>query len=198
MPIGDAARHHVLCSDAPHRGHLVHSRIRLHRHTVTWGIPGHPGRDGRARPRVGPPDRRVLVVTGDGEILMGLGALATIGVQRPQSLSIAVFDNGRYGETGMQASHTDAAVSLPAVACACGIEHAFDITNEPALREFSTLIAQRAGDALRARRDHRRRHAARGAATGRSAAQDPLFAGPLVLRLDFSVQLLSGAESIDF
>ena len=52
------------------------------------------------------PDRRVLVVTGDGEMLMGLGALATIGVQRPPNLAIAVFDNGRYGETGMQASHT--------------------------------------------------------------------------------------------
>jgi hypothetical protein len=71
---------------------------------------------------------------------MELGALATIGVQRPQNLSIAVFDSGRYGETGMQASHTDAAVSLPAVACACGIEQAFDITNEPALRAFSTLM----------------------------------------------------------
>ena len=102
MPIGAAAWHHVLCSDARYRGHPVHSRIRLHRHVVTRGVPGHPGRDGRARPRVGPPDRRVLVVTGDGEILFGLGALATIGVQRPQKLSIAVFDNGRYGETGMQ------------------------------------------------------------------------------------------------
>ena len=49
------------------------------------------------------PERRILVVTGDGEMLMGLGALATIGVQRPPNLAIAVFDNGRYGETGMQA-----------------------------------------------------------------------------------------------
>jgi len=62
----------------------------------------------------------------------GVGALATIGVRRPQNLSIAVFDNGRYGETGMQAGQP--AFSLPAVACACGIEHAFDITNEPAPR----------------------------------------------------------------
>jgi hypothetical protein len=129
---------------------------------------------------------------------MELGALATIGVQRPQNLSIAVFDSGRYGETGMQAGHTDAAVSLPAVACACGIEQALDITNEQALREFSTLMHSARGDALCACRDHRRRHAARAAATGRSPAQDPLFAAPLVLRLDFSVQLLSGSESTDF
>ena len=52
------------------------------------------------------PDRRVLVVTGDGEMLMGMGALATIGVERPPNLAIVVFDNGSYGETGMQASHT--------------------------------------------------------------------------------------------
>jgi hypothetical protein len=89
------------------------------------------------------PAHRVLVVTGDGEMLMGLGALATIGVQRPQNLAIAVFDNGRYGETGVQTRHTDAAVSLPAVARVCGIEQAFDIANEPALREFSRLMYAR-------------------------------------------------------
>src|SRR5437660_6495144 len=62
------------------------------------------------------PDRRVLVVTGDGEMLMGLGSLATIGVQRPPNLAIAVFDNRHYAETGMQPSHTDAGVSLCGVA----------------------------------------------------------------------------------
>ena len=49
------------------------------------------------------PARRVLVMTGDGELLMGLGSLATIAVQRPPNLAIVVFDNERYGETGMQA-----------------------------------------------------------------------------------------------
>jgi hypothetical protein len=105
---------------------------------------------------------------------MGLGALATIGVQRPQSLSIAVFDNGRYGETGMQEGHTDAAVSLPAVACACSIEQAFDIANQPALREFSTLIHSARATLFARVADYRRRHAARAAASGRDAAQDPL------------------------
>jgi thiamine pyrophosphate-dependent acetolactate synthase large subunit-like protein len=86
------------------------------------------------------PDRRVLVVTGDGEMLMGLGSLATIGVQRPQNLAIAVFDNGRYGETGMQASHTDSAVNLTGVARACGIERVFDITDEATLQRFAELV----------------------------------------------------------
>ena len=86
------------------------------------------------------PDRRVLVVTGDGEMLMGLGSLATIGVQRPPNLAIAVFDNGRYGETGMQASHTDRAVNLTGVARACGIEQVFDITDEATLRRLAELV----------------------------------------------------------
>lgn len=65
------------------------------------------------------PARRVLVITGDGEMLMGLGSLATIGVQNPGNLAIAVIDNERYGETGMQATHTAHGVDLAAVALAC-------------------------------------------------------------------------------
>ena len=86
------------------------------------------------------PDCRVLVVTGDGEMLMGLGSLATIGVQRPPNLAIAVFDNGHYGETGMQASHTAAGVGLTGIARACGFERAFDITDESGVREFSAHL----------------------------------------------------------
>jgi thiamine pyrophosphate-dependent acetolactate synthase large subunit-like protein len=90
------------------------------------------------------PDRRVLVVTGDGEMLMGLGALATIGVQRPPNLAIAVFDNGHYGETGMQASHTAEGVSLVEVARACGLMEIFDINDEVGLREFAAQLANSA------------------------------------------------------
>lgn len=86
------------------------------------------------------PERPVLVVTGDGEMLMGLSALATIGALRPRNLAIAVFDNARYGETGMQASHTQESTSLAAVARACGIEKAFDIADETALRDFSRRL----------------------------------------------------------
>ena len=72
------------------------------------------GRDGwrgddRARSCAGEANARVAVITGDGEMLMGLGSLATIGVQKPANLAIVVFDNGLYGETGMQPSHTTAA-----------------------------------------------------------------------------------------
>jgi thiamine pyrophosphate-dependent acetolactate synthase large subunit-like protein len=68
------------------------------------------------------PKRNVLVITGDGEMLMSLGALATIAVERPPNLTIAVLDNERYGETGMQKTHTAGGVDLAAMALAAGIK----------------------------------------------------------------------------
>ena len=65
------------------------------------------------------PERRVAVITGDGDMLMGLGSLATIGAKQPRNLAIIVLDNGSYGETGMQPSHTAAGIDLVAVARAC-------------------------------------------------------------------------------
>jgi thiamine pyrophosphate-dependent acetolactate synthase large subunit-like protein len=67
------------------------------------------------------PDRTVLVVTGDGEQLMGLGGLATIAVAKPRNLVISVIDNGHFGETGMQRSHTGLGLDIAAVARACGL-----------------------------------------------------------------------------
>jgi thiamine pyrophosphate-dependent acetolactate synthase large subunit-like protein len=86
------------------------------------------------------PDRQVLVVTGDGEILMGLGGLATIGMQLPPNLAIVVFDNGRYAETGMQPTHTDTAVSLTGVARSCGIPAVLDISDEATLAAFARTL----------------------------------------------------------
>jgi thiamine pyrophosphate-dependent acetolactate synthase large subunit-like protein len=64
--------------------------------------------------------RRVVVVTGDGEMLMGLGSLATIAVDAPRNLAIVVLDNEHYGETGMQPAHTGRGVDLAAIARAAG------------------------------------------------------------------------------
>ena len=66
------------------------------------------------------PSKHVLVITGDGELLMALGGLATIGAAKPGNLDIVVLDNESYGETGMQASHTGHGVDLAKVAEACG------------------------------------------------------------------------------
>ena len=75
------------------------------------------------------PDRAVAVITGDGEMLMGLGSLATIGVKQPKNLSIIVLDNAHYGETGMQPSHTKAGIDLVAVAKACRFANAALVTD---------------------------------------------------------------------
>ena len=68
------------------------------------------------------PTRRVLVATGDGEMLMGLGALATIAVQRPKNLALVVIDNERYAETGLQETHTAHGCDLAGVASAAGFQ----------------------------------------------------------------------------
>ncbi|MCC6780396.1 MAG: thiamine pyrophosphate-binding protein [Hyphomicrobiales bacterium] len=68
------------------------------------------------------PDKRVLVVTGDGELLMSIGALATIAVVNPSNLAILCVDNGHYGETGWQRSHTSLGVDLEKIAIGAGIK----------------------------------------------------------------------------
>jgi thiamine pyrophosphate-dependent acetolactate synthase large subunit-like protein len=67
------------------------------------------------------PDLPVVVITGDGELLMGMGSLATVGLQAPKNLSIVVLDNEVYGETGGQASHTAGNVDFVGIAKSCGI-----------------------------------------------------------------------------
>jgi thiamine pyrophosphate-dependent acetolactate synthase large subunit-like protein len=74
------------------------------------------------------PERRVVVFTGDGEMLMALGSLSTIAVARPQNLSLVVLDNELYGETGAQATHTASGVDLAGVALACGFPKAVTLT----------------------------------------------------------------------
>ncbi len=86
------------------------------------------------------PKLRVAVITGDGEMLMGMGSLATIGVQQPANLAVIVFDNAHYGETGMQASHTGGGVDLIGVAKACGIADTLAVTDEKGLQDLSARL----------------------------------------------------------
>jgi thiamine pyrophosphate-dependent acetolactate synthase large subunit-like protein len=86
------------------------------------------------------PAKRVAVITGDGEMLMGMGSLATIGIQRPRNLAIVVFDNGVYGETGMQPSHTQSGVDLISVAGACGIATCLDVRDQAGLRDLGQRL----------------------------------------------------------
>jgi len=83
--------------------------------------------------------RRVLVITGDGEMLMGLGGLATMAVQKPSNLTICIIDNQRYGETGMQETHTEFGVDLPAMARGAGIAETAMVHTS---KELDEAIAQ--------------------------------------------------------
>jgi thiamine pyrophosphate-dependent acetolactate synthase large subunit-like protein len=83
------------------------------------------------------PKLPVLVITGDGEMLMGMGSLATIGLQKPANLSIVVLDNECYGETGGQTSHTSAAADLVGVARACGIADSRSISTMAEVNSFA-------------------------------------------------------------
>ena len=91
------------------------------------------------------PRRRVLVVTGDGEMLMGLGSLATIGVQKPANLSVIVIDNERYGETGMQETHTASGVDLTLVARGVGFRQARLVTDRKGVEGLHRMVHGEAG-----------------------------------------------------
>jgi thiamine pyrophosphate-dependent acetolactate synthase large subunit-like protein len=102
-----------------------------------WGAMGSAAMIGLGL-AIAQPERPVLVLTGDGEQLMGLGSLATIGVQRPPNLAVAVLDNEHYGETGMQQTATAAGVDLAAIAAGCGFarsEVIRDMAGVEALRQ---------------------------------------------------------------
>jgi thiamine pyrophosphate-dependent acetolactate synthase large subunit-like protein len=128
------------------------------------------------------PARRILVVTGDGEMLMGLGALATIAAKQPRNVAIAVLDNERYGETGMQRTHTAAGVSLAEIARAAGFPTTATVRTGRELDEAKTQLRAGEGPVL--------------AAIKVSPAKDPLvlpsWDGPL-LKTRFR-QALLGAK----
>jgi thiamine pyrophosphate-dependent acetolactate synthase large subunit-like protein len=90
------------------------------------------------------PDKRVLVITGDGELLMNLGALATIAVMNPANLSIVCVDNGHYGETGYQKSHTSLGVDLEKIAIGSGIKMTRTIRSGAEIADGARLL--RAGN----------------------------------------------------
>jgi thiamine pyrophosphate-dependent acetolactate synthase large subunit-like protein len=91
------------------------------------------------------PKRRVLVVTGDGEMPMNVGSLATIAVEAPRNLTIAVLDNERFGETGMQKTHTASGVDLAAMAVAAGIRTSRIVRTMAEVSEIRDLAHQGSG-----------------------------------------------------
>jgi thiamine pyrophosphate-dependent acetolactate synthase large subunit-like protein len=88
------------------------------------------------------PDKRVLVVTGDGDLLMNVGALATIAVIDPPNLAIVCVDNGHYGETGWQKSHTSLGVDLEKMAVGAGIKRTRTVAVEADVADGARLLRE--------------------------------------------------------
>ncbi len=94
------------------------------------------------------PDKSVVVITGDGEQLMGIGSLGTIGAKQPKNLTIVVLDNGHFGETGMQRSHSSLGTSLAGVAREFGIGNAFTVDHVDGVDRIAGLARERGGCAF--------------------------------------------------
>jgi len=94
------------------------------------------------------PGRRVLVVTGDGDMLMGMGSLATIATARPENLAIVVLDNESFGETGMQPTHTASGVDLAGVAQANGFGTVLRVADEAELQRALPTVRSAPGPLL--------------------------------------------------
>lgn len=87
------------------------------------------------------PKKSVIVVTGDGEQLMGLGGLVTIATHAPENLTVVVLDNGHYGETGMQPSHTGRGLKLEAVADSMGFDEALRLDSMDQVKAYAPTLA---------------------------------------------------------
>lgn len=91
------------------------------------------------------PDRKVLVACGDGELLMNIGALATVSVLNPPNLRILCVDNGHYGETGYQKSHTCLGVDLEQMAIGAGIKATCSVEKEADLAKGAKMLRESNG-----------------------------------------------------
>jgi len=109
------------------------------RNYYLWGAMGGAAMVGFGLAMALPKDK-VLVLTGDGEMLMAMGALATIAVKAPKNLTIAILDNGHYGETGMQMSHAGHGIELNKVAESVGFDWTSRITNMDGILDFRSRI----------------------------------------------------------
>jgi phosphonopyruvate decarboxylase len=94
------------------------------------------------------PDRKVMVVTGDGELLMNVGALATVAVMNPANLSILCVDNGHYGETGYQKSHTSLGVDLEKMAIGAGIKATATVESEGQIAQGARILRESNGSSF--------------------------------------------------
>ena len=112
-------------------------------HFYLWGAMGGAASLGLGL-ALAQPGKSVIVITGDGEQLMGIGSLGTIGARQPGNLTIVVLDNGHFGETGMQLSHSSLGTNLVAVAKGFGIADAFSTASLDGCAKIARRVHARA------------------------------------------------------
>ncbi len=94
------------------------------------------------------PDRRVLVITGDGDMMMGVGSFATIAALSPANLSILVLDNEQFGETGEQAGLSAGKANLEEMAKGAGIDQTMTVDGSADRAGVLKLLYETAGPVL--------------------------------------------------
>ena len=94
------------------------------------------------------PKKKIIVITGDGEALMGLGSLASVAAAKPSNLLVVVLDNEHFGETGMQKSHTSSGTDIAKIAIGCGFSDAQTITDYVSLEAYMLTSKEIAGPRL--------------------------------------------------
>ena len=105
------------------------------------------------------PAKRVLVITGDADMFMSLGVLATVATQQPDNLAICVLDNEKFGETGNQATHTSpinngptdsgAGTDLAMIARGCGIADSNTVTVKAEVAQLVNDLRSKKGPVFR-------------------------------------------------
>ena len=119
----------------------VHAHADTDNNYYLWGAMGGAALTGLGLAQA-QRDKRVMVITGDGEMLMAYGALATIAVAKPTNLDIIVLDNQHFGETGMQDSHTGMGINLAAVVAASGFSETGMLTDLDEVDELCQKLAE--------------------------------------------------------
>ena len=94
------------------------------------------------------PQRKVLVVTGDGDMMMGIGSLAVIAAQAPANLGILVLDNEMFGETGGQAGLTSSRADIAGMARGAGFAQAKTVRTQEECEGLAVFLLGGNGPAL--------------------------------------------------
>ena len=172
-----------------------------------WGAMGAPVSMGLGL-AIAQPKKRVLVITGDADMMMSIGSLATVASQQPDNLAICVLDNEKFGETGNQASHTSprnngptdsgAGTDISIIAKGCGIADSALVREAGEVAQLVSADddeARRAA-AVRHRDSCRRRSGDRAGDAGDHLDRDARLGARLGEALAFGQEAIAGVDTV--